>query len=221
MEPLRVFVGYDQRQPVAYHVLCHSIMESASVPVSITPLILHQLPIDRNGLTDFTYSRYLVPYLCDYVGKAVFLDSDMLVLHDIADLFNAAGNDAVSVVPFMGKFKFERPSVMVFNNDKCEVLTPKFINDVMNPVSDLAWAESVGSLPMEWNFLVGYSTPEREKPKLLHFTQGIPLYKECRDCYGADEWFADFQDMQDCCSWLELMGGSVHMQPVLNRLGFK
>jgi len=221
VEPLRVFVGYDERQPVAYHVLCHSIMQSASVPVAITPLILHQLPIDRKELTDFTYSRYLVPYLCDYVGKAVFLDSDMLVLSDIAELFEAAGNDAVSVVPFFGQFKFERPSVMVFNNDKCEVLTPKFINDVMNPVSDLAWAESVGSLPMDWNFLVGYSTPEKTKPKLLHFTQGIPLYKECRECYGADEWFADFQNMQDCCSWLEIMGGSVHMQPVLKRLGFK
>lgn len=207
MEPLKVFVGYDSRQPVAYHVLANSIMNSASVPVSVTPLKINQLPINRVGLTEFTFSRYLVPWLCGFKGKAVFLDSDMLVLDDIKGLFDASGDSAVSFVPFAGQFKFERASVMVFNNEKCEVLTPEFIDDEANGLSDFAWAESVGVLPMEWNFLVGYSTPQPTYPSLLHFTQGIPLYKECRDCYGADAWFSEFDHVQECCSWLEMTGG--------------
>ena len=76
---LNVFIGYDPRQPVAYNVLQHSIVRHASEPVAITPLILKQLPIERRGLTEFTFSRFLVPYLCGFKGMAVFLDADMVV----------------------------------------------------------------------------------------------------------------------------------------------
>ena len=58
---LRIFVGIDERQPVAYHVLVSSIQRRSSRPVAITPLLIHQLPIKRQGLTTFTFSRYLVP----------------------------------------------------------------------------------------------------------------------------------------------------------------
>ena len=74
---LRVFIGYDDRQPVAYNVLQFSIATRSSRPVTITPLIINQLPIKRTGLTPFTFSRFLVPWLCDYQGTALFLDIDM------------------------------------------------------------------------------------------------------------------------------------------------
>jgi lipopolysaccharide biosynthesis glycosyltransferase len=67
-------------------VLAHSIYKRASKPVSITPLVLSQLPIKRVGLTEFTYSRYLVPYLCGYEGLAIFMDADMLCLGDVHEL---------------------------------------------------------------------------------------------------------------------------------------
>mgnify|MGYP003348841068 CR=1 FL=1 len=79
---LRIFIGIDARQPVAYHVLVSSIQRRASRPVAITPLILEQLPIQRQGLTTFTFSRYLVPYLCGYEGQGLFIDSDMILLDD-------------------------------------------------------------------------------------------------------------------------------------------
>lgn len=66
---IRVFIGYDPRQPLAYNVMQHSIARHSSVPVAITPLILDQLPITRRGLTEFTYSRFLVPALCDFKGS--------------------------------------------------------------------------------------------------------------------------------------------------------
>ena len=72
MQPLRIFVGFDPRQPVAFQTLVHSIWSRASLPVSITRLQLNQLPLKRRGLTEFTYSRYMVLYLCGYEGEALF-----------------------------------------------------------------------------------------------------------------------------------------------------
>ena len=50
-------------------------------------LQLDKLPIDRRGVTDFTYSRFLVPWLCGFEGRAVFGDGcDQLCLGDVAEL---------------------------------------------------------------------------------------------------------------------------------------
>lgn len=212
---LRIFIGLDPRQPVAYHVLCSSIQRLSSKPVAITPLILNQLPLERRGLTEFTFSRYLVPYLCNYEGQGLFIDSDMLLLDDIAKLFDSATGAAVDIVQFAGKFQFERPSVMLFNNEKCKSLTPEYI-ETGNPQS-FDWAESVGTLSPDWNHLVGYSLPN-PSAKLIHYTQGVPGYKECRMCEYADEWFAEKDLMLSHCSWLEIMGESVHARPVIDRL---
>ena len=87
---LRVFIGYDPNETVALHVLSHSIWRHAKTPVSITPLVLTQLPMtrERNPLqtTEFSFSRFLVPWLCAYRGKAVFMDCDMLCRADVGEL---------------------------------------------------------------------------------------------------------------------------------------
>lgn len=71
---IRVFIGYDPNETIAWHVLSHSIHVRSSRPVSITPLMLSQLKEEmwreRNSLqsTEFSFSRFLVPYLCNYQG---------------------------------------------------------------------------------------------------------------------------------------------------------
>ena len=212
---LRIFIGIDERQPIAYHVLVSSIQRRASKPVAITPLILEQLPMKRRGLTSFTYSRYLVPYLCNYEGQALFIDSDMLLLGDISELFDSATDSSVDVVPFAGNFSFERPSVMLFNCAECRDLTPEYIET--GTPQDFSWAKSIGHLSSDWNHLVGYS-PANPNAKLIHYTQGVPGYKECRDCEYAQEWFDEKEVMLNHCSWLEIMGNSVHAKPVLDKL---
>lgn len=214
---LRVFIGVDPRQPVAYHVLCSSIMRRSSKPVAFTPIIIDQLPITRKGLTQFTFARYMVPYLCGYEGKALFIDSDMIVLGDIAEIFELDGGNAVSVVPFDGPLTFERPSVMLFNCDQCTDLTPEYIDNPKTAPQSLEWAGSIGSLPFEWNYLVGYSAP-MDDVKLVHYTQGVPGYLECRMCEYAVDWEVEKAAMNSHVSWLEIMGESVHAAPVLDRL---
>jgi hypothetical protein len=221
-EPVRVFVGYDQRQPIAYHVLAHSIMRRSSVPVAITPLILSQLPMTRRGLTEFTFSRFLVPYLAGHRGTAIFLDSDMLVLGDIVELaaYGAPGRPAVSVHPYSGSMAFERPAVMVFNcnHDALQKITPAFVEDTSNKLFDLAWADgSIGVLPSTWTRLVGYEevTPD---DRLLHYTQGVPIWPETAGGDAAQVYRDEISHMSTVQSWGTILGQSVHAPHVMQRL---
>ena len=102
---IRVFIGFDEVETVAFHVLSHSIHTRASRPVSIMPIITNQLKSfyerewDEKQTNAFSFTRFLVPYLCDYEGYAIWMDCDMLCLDDIASLWQLASkNYAVKVV---------------------------------------------------------------------------------------------------------------------------
>jgi len=216
---MQVFIGSDPRQPVAYTVVAHSVWTRATKPVSITRLQLSQLPITRRGLTEFTYTRFLIPYLCQYQGQGIFLDADMLCLGDITELLAVAyleqvqqGREpAVWVVPH--ERRFERPSMMVFNNAQCTVLTPAYVEEGKNGLYDLAWAESVGTLPPEWNHLVGYDVPN-PSAKLVHFTMGIPCWPETKECEFSAEWNREAKQAMGTVGYAALMGNSIHHQHV-------
>ena len=215
MTLLRVFIGYDPRQPLAYNVLQHSIVRNSTVPVSITPLILSQLPTVRTGLTEFTYTRFLVPYLCRFAGRAVFLDADMVVTGNINDLFEA--NDGISAVSVMHEQpKFERASLMVFNCGACIRLTPDYVNNLDNKLFDFSWAPSIGSIPKEWSHCVGYQKPAIAN--LYHYTQGLPCWHETSGLPEDTAWLKEREALTQTVSWFELMGKSVHAEPVIRRM---
>lgn len=208
---LRVFIGYDHRQPIAYTVLAHSILNRSSVPVSITALCLNQLPLKRQGLTPFTFSRFLVPYLCDFKGWALFLDIDMILKDDISKLF-ALADDKYAAMVSKNKIKFEWASAILFNcaHPSNKVLTPDYIEVVKAP-HQMCWLSDheVGELPNEWNHLVGYDKP-RDDAKLIHYTQGIPVFEETQDSESADTWMEEHRIINSAQSWETLMGQSVH-----------
>lgn len=214
-DTLRIFIGYDPRQPLAYNVLQHSIVRHASVPVAICPLVLKQLPIKRRGLTEFTYSRFLVPYLSGYVGRSVFMDADMVVTSDIKELFDSTEPLAALSV-MQNQPKFEWASLMVFNNACCKVLTPEFIDDEKNALFDLAWAPSLASIPDEWNHCVAMAEPK--EAKLYHYTQGLPCFFETAGNEEDGAWHEENEHMSATVSWADLMGKSVHAKPVLQRM---
>lgn len=216
--PLRIFVGVDERQPIAFTVAQHSIAQCSSKPVAITPLIQKQLPVKRRGLTSFTFTRYLVPWLCNFEGHALFVDADILLRSDIAQLpWDAPAT--VSVVPHLAVIKngepvsvmFERNAVMLFNCAKCIRLTPEWIEDPKNAPNKLAeWAGTdIGELPKEWNHLVGYDKPDNGT-KLAHFTMGIPCFAETKGDEFAAEWAETHRHMNGTVPWSEIMGPSVH-----------
>jgi hypothetical protein len=213
---ISVFIGYDPREAVAFSVLAHSIHARASVPVSIAPLMLSQLDgvltRERHPLqsTDFSFSRFLTPCLSGYAGWSVFMDCDMLVLDDIANLYRLRDDRyAVMVVKhhhvpketvkFLGEpqSKYEKKnwsSVMLFNNARCRALTPEYVNSASGlELHQFKWLQSdelIGALPDRWNHLVGYNPPRRDA-SLVHYTLGGPYFEEYRSCEYSKEWFAE------------------------------
>ncbi len=210
---MRIFIGNDPRLSLQANVLAHSIQKHATKPVSISMLNLRTLTITRQGLTEFTYSRYLVPWLCDYQGWALFLDSDMLVMDDVSKLFDLA-DDKYGVMVVKNRMRFEWPSLMLFNNAKCKTLTPDYVQNYKSP-QDFSWAE-VGELPGEWNHCCNYDEPK--KASLAHYTQGVPCWFETKDSEYSKEWFEARQDMESTIEWKDILSKSVHAKPVLEKL---
>ncbi len=171
----------------------------------------------RRGLTPFTFSRFLVPYLQDFKGWALFLDLDMLVLGDIAEIFDYV-DESKAVVVCKEQKRFEWASAMLFNcgHEANKVLTPDYIDDPKRcrVPHEIGWIEDdelIGSFPSEWNHCVGYQPP-RKDAKLAHYTMGIPAFPEVRGCEYTDEWMADLKVATGTQPWLRLMGNSVHAQ---------
>ncbi len=222
---IRIFIGFDPRETVAYHVLSHSIHARASAPVSVAPLMLSQLDgvmtRERNPLqsTDFSFSRFLTPYLCDFDGWALFMDCDMLVLDDIAKLW-ALRDDKYAVmcvkhdhvpeedIKFLGapQTKYEKKnwsSVMLFNCAKCTALTPDYVNSAsgldLHRFNWLGDDSLIGEIPHEWNLLVGYDEPiPTQEVSNLHYTIGGPYFDDFKDTDYADEWMAEKNAMLRC-----------------------
>lgn len=213
----RIFIGYDPRQPVSYTVLQHSITKYARTPVAISPIVLPTLPLTRVGLTPFTFSRFLVPWLCDFEGYALFLDIDMLVLADIGLLFADADPDCAVMVS-KNKLRFEWTSVVLFNcaHPDCRKLTPEYVQTAPG-LHKLEWTSDAGDLSPEWNHLVGYDEP-RPDAKLVHFTQGVPCFPETAKSEYGDTWNKHAQEAMSSLPWAQLMGNSVHAAPVYERL---
>lgn len=223
MKPLNIFIGFDQVESIAWHVYCHSILARASVPVSINPLKrsmltgIHSRPLDPKQSNEFSFTRFLVPYLSNYEGWSLFTDCDMLCLKDIKQLFDLV-DDKYSVMcvkheyepttrtKYLGNIQHPYPkknwsSVLLFNNEKCKALTPEYVNKASGlELHQFKWLESdelIGGIPKEWNHLVGEVDPNPEA-KIVHYTIGGPYFDEYRHVEFAKEWFIERDIMKTC-----------------------
>lgn len=214
--PIRIFIGFDPRETVAWHVLCHSILARSSRPVSFTPLALHQLKgcfwRERDPLqsTDFSFTRFLTPYLSGYEGWSLFMDCDMLVRTDIAELWDLR-DDRYAVmcvkhdhrpreeVKFLGApqtpyGKKNWSSVMLFNNSRCRALDVPYVNTASGlELHQFKWLKDdaeIGNLPARWNHLVGYQA-ENPIAANVHYTLGGPYFDEYRSCEYSHDWQAE------------------------------
>jgi lipopolysaccharide biosynthesis glycosyltransferase len=212
MKPIPIFIGYDPREAVAYHVCVNSIIRQASQPVCIVPLALNLFndytETHTDGSNHFIYSRFLVPHLMDYQGFAIFIDGDMIVKDDISklcDLYDPT--KAVQVVKhnyqtrmpvkYLGAKNENYPrknwsSVILWNcyHDTHKKLTPEFVQAATGSfLHRFSWIddEHVGELPIEWNWLPDEFGPN-PAAKLLHYTLGTPCFEEFADTPQAEDW---------------------------------
>ena len=211
---LKIFIGYDSREKIAFHVLSQSIIENSSIPVVITPIKLENFRKfykRKKGLkdsTEFSISRFLTPYLSNYEGYSLFLDCDFIVKGDIAKLIKIVSKDKNKAlwcvkhnhnpnetIKFLGEkqLKYNRKnwsSFVIYNNKKCKILTPKFIEKANGLfLHQFQWTsdKSIGSLPKSWNVLVGYDKIPKNF-KALHYTEGGPYFEKYRNSLGSKYW---------------------------------
>ncbi len=220
---IRVFVGYDSRLPVLFNIAQHSIIRHASQPVAITPIKTTHLKgiFERERValqsTEFSFSRFLTPYLCDFKGWAIFMDNDVIVRADIAELWKLRDeryalqcvkhdHKPASTVKFLGEQQTSYPkknwsSVMLMNCAKCDALTTEYVNTASGlELHQFKWLASdalIGDLPLQWNFLADYYKHD-DSAKVVHYTEGGPYYAATRDVDFADDWFDNFRDAAGC-----------------------
>jgi hypothetical protein len=217
---IRIFIGFDPRETLAWHVLTHSILARSSVPVSFTPLALSNLQglmwREKNPLqsTEFSFSRFLTPYLSGFHGWSLFMDCDMLIREDISKLWELRDDKYAvmcvkhnHVTEATTKFLSEPQtpyekknwsSLILFNNSRCTALTPDYVNTAtglqLHQFKWLSGDQEIGEVPGTWNHLVGCSKPNPEALN-VHHTLGGPYFHEYKDAEHSDTWFAEKQAM--------------------------
>lgn len=226
---MKVYIGFDSRQNYseyydkvfnAPYMVCYQSIRNYNKNIEIKPIILDDLikkgyyyrDVDPLASTEFTYSRFLVPFLNDYKGIAVFCDSDFLWNCDIEELLEFYDEtDAVSCVQHdytpntmtkmdgLQQTTYPRKnwsSLMMFNCEHPD--TQKLSVEVVNTESPkylhrMSWASSIGSIPLTYNYLEG-DYKYMENPKAIHFTNGGPWHETWNGDYG-DEWIKVYDEL--------------------------
>jgi len=221
---MKIFVGWDSREDIAYQVCKHSIL-SKQPNAEVIPLKQNELreqglywrDVDKLASTEFTFTRFLIPELAHYQGWALFMDCDMILTTDIEELFDQADDKyAVMCVKhdytpreglkMDGKQQTIYPrknwsSVMLVNcaHPSNAVLHKELVNDAEISGAYLhrfSWLkdEEIGELDHTWNYLVGVYD-DIDVPKLIHYTEGGPWFENYRNCEFHELWKAELYDM--------------------------
>ena len=184
MEDLKIYVGYDSREDIAWQVCRQSLLRHAGLELPVYPLRqtslrelgLYTRPADARASTEFSISRFLTPYLAAHDGWSVFVDCDFLFTDDVRKVLrNLDLSKAIYVVqheytPALsikmdGKAQHVYPrknwsSFILFNgrHPAVKALTPSIVNSAEPAyLHRFTWVEDadIGALDLNWNFLVG------------------------------------------------------------------
>lgn len=215
-----VYIGWDSREDIAYQVAKYSIHKYNN-KVNVEPLKQHELrdrnvywrDVDQLASTEFTFTRFLVPFLNNYTGWAIFCDCDFLFRVDVDEIFKQANDDyAVMVVQhdyqpketvkMDGQTQHLYPrknwsSMILFNcaHPSNQALTLENVNTQSGAwLHRFQWLQDseIGNLSPEYNWLVGwYQEPMDGRPKVIHYTEGGPWFDNYLDVEYGDLWLQD------------------------------
>jgi len=222
---MKVFIGYDPREEVAYQVCRESLARQSSTLLNIQPIKqsemreknLYWREKDALSSTEFSFTRFLVPYLAGYTGWAIFMDCDFLWRGDIAEIEQYIDPAYAACVvkhdykpkettKMDGQVQTQYPrknwsSFVLWNCGHSETrnLSLRMVNEQsglylhrFNFLSD----EFVGELPIKFNYLEGWYTKEDEpNPLGVHFTRGGPWFKDYVDVEYGDEWVEMYKNI--------------------------
>lgn len=225
---MKIFLGWDSLEEEACQIARASILKHASIDVEVIPLSIETLgkqytrPTSRRKgklwddisrapmSTSHAIARFFVPYLCNFKGWAVFMDGDVLIRRDVADLF-ALGDKRYPLQCVKHCYRPQEltkkdgdeqlayhrknwSSVILWNcsHSANQRLTPENLNDWEGLyLHGFSWLydEQIGELPGTWNTLI-------TEPALVHYTEGLPSIKGRDSQPYAKEWFALQQELK-------------------------
>jgi len=177
--------------------------------------------------TEFSFTRFLVPFLNMFEGKALYMDCDMYMRTDVTELFELCSLDYYPLwcthhkyEPTLGSKmnnKVQQPyrrknwsSLIMFNcgHEVNKKLTPEIVNTKSGRwLHTFQWLPDkeadIGTIPEEWNWLDNHSSTDIDV-KNVHFTTGGPWFKDWgsprdKDNQYAIEWNNDVR-------WLQMQG---------------
>ena len=204
----RIFIGYDSRFAEPADVLAYSFRKHSSIPLDIRYLKLNELGLNRThdplASTEFTYTRFLVPHLCNFSGPALFVDNDMLTFGDVAEIAQLdMSNLALRVVQhdyqpgntvkMYGAVQTSYPrknwsSMMLMNCNKLKIWSKETVETQTGAFLHRFQGipdEQIGELPTTWNTLDWMD----DTTQLIHYTNGGPWYEQYLDHPHAAVWF--------------------------------
>lgn len=172
----------------------------------------------RKFSTEFSHTRFLVPALMNFNGWALFMDSDMIALNDIAKLFamadlkyavmcvkhNHTPPNGVQKMDGREQLRYHRKNWSSFVLWNCAhpanaYLTPDRVNCMTGTdLHTFSWLKDyqIGSLPFSYNYISGVS-PRITNPDVIHYTDGGPWFDLCKDVPFAQLWVDEHTDWQE------------------------
>ena len=218
-ETIKIVVGFDQREAIAFHTFAQSVIEKSSLPLTFVPLAINTLKgyteTHKDRSNDFVYSRFLTPHLNNFSGWAIFADGDMICQTDIKELWDLRDDSKALLVvkheyqtktyqKYLGNANENYPkknwsSLILWNcgHPKHKILTPDFVAQKTGKyLHRFSWLDDndIGELPKEWNWLA-IEYPINVSAKLIHYTLGTPCFMDYRSSEMSSYWLETYQRM--------------------------
>lgn len=217
-----VFIGSGEASRLERKVLIHSLRRNTRHPIDIrvfngthnaveqdgqAPFLAPMpLSVKYQNVTEFSNYRFIIPELCAHAGRAIWLDSDMVCIGDVNELFHAPMGDA----DFLAKAEAYGPSetrqwglsVALFDCARCGFDVSKYFDEIgqglytygdlhqMTPKFLQRYPFHIGELDPRWNEFDRHDADT----KLIHYTNLYMQPWKYRSHPFGDLWFRYFEE---------------------------
>jgi len=182
VDRVRVFVAATPSERLPMRVLEFSIRETSALSVDVSAIFKFDrhipvpVAVKNRPRTPFSFQRFLIPELCGHSGRAIYLDADMQVFHDIAGLWNQPFNECdLHTVRAAEDGRRGQFSVMLLDCERLRWNIEEIVEaldsgvlDYDSLMFDMRVAKQIGrDISPKWNSLESF-TPDTTA--LLHYT---------------------------------------------------
>tara|TARA_B100001093_G_scaffold518642_1_gene604243 strand:- start:2895 stop:4454 length:1560 start_codon:yes stop_codon:yes gene_type:complete len=177
--PIKIYIGCTRKELLPAEVLKYSIEKNSHISVDIKFLFQSDINIpevtrkENQARTPFSFQRFIIPEICNYSGKAIYLDADMLVFKNIIDLWENDFNDANILLCKDEDYRKPQLSVMMLDCSNLKWNIKDIVSELNNNtltynqlMHDFTIAKYDMKINKSWNTIDKFDN----KTSLLHYT---------------------------------------------------